>query len=66
MLDPHIETESVSSNSLWYLEARLPTIGGCIKWKTEQVRFKHFNTGTHSLTYSLTHLTTYSLTQGNI
>ena len=45
MLDPYIETESVSSNSLWYLEGRLPSIGGAIKWKTEQVRFKHFNTG---------------------
>lgn len=35
----------VSSGSLWFIESKTLVQGGVIHWKTEQVRFKHLNTG---------------------
>jgi hypothetical protein len=38
-------TTYIDSNFLWILEAASILAGGPIKWKTDQVRFKHLNTG---------------------
>lgn len=38
-------SDALDSNFLWMLEGSHFLTGGAIKWKTEQVRFKHFNSG---------------------
>lgn len=37
--------EILDSNFLWMLEGASFFVGGAIKWKTEQVRLRHFNSG---------------------
>jgi hypothetical protein len=37
------------SNSLWFIESKSLVQGGPIKWKNEQVRFKHLNSGKYLL-----------------
>eukprot|EP01032_Pedospumella_encystans_P017195 gene17195-19603_t len=35
--------QKIDSNFLWFLESSSILVGGPIKWKTDQVRFKHVN-----------------------
>ena len=37
--------DPLDSNCLWFLESSSPLLGGTIKWKTEQIRLRHLNTG---------------------
>ena len=35
----------VSTSSLWVMETKAVVVGGPVAWKTDQVRFKHINSG---------------------
>eukprot|EP01034_Spumella_vulgaris_P027014 gene27014-33674_t len=45
VLEPPVPPDQINSNFLWIIESSSMLVGGPIKWKTDQVRFKHVNSG---------------------
>ena len=41
------DEECFNSNILWVIESKALTTGGPIAWKSEPIRFRHFNTGVY-------------------
>lgn len=43
VLEPAVD--NFSSGMLWFIESKTLVTGGSIRWRTEQVRFRHLNSG---------------------